>query len=416
MAAIDGFVLNHGILPDSVLLEKPENVMHPQKFFLCTFKAELITPPDALHVGDGVATELPAAIKKDEASPHAFMSLEMMTSILICNPHGCIVAVLSNTGYSAQPGYEHLTAEANARYHEQLYMATPDDEALSAKAKESREKVPKKGKKRAVVKKQVPTRINKRKMVGLGVCFHSAIHFMVIRQEPPAQAEAVLQAEAVKIYQVKYFPTTGQMQVSGGVKDDLSDVTNIIEITVDYINEELKKVMETPPAGPILIIKPESMFPNMMNFKSSICRSSPRIGLKHVNVVNYFQTLENHPTIVEYFRQLDIFEKNKDQGVAPTVPEDFEAPTGMIVIPPWRISATSPQGEDIKISFNFNGIKSPRGTERKPLVNIFSKEGKFNLLGLDTFESAETIHNYFKKVLNLNWSKLIRIIPQPDAN
>ena len=172
--------------------------------------------------------------------------------------------------------------------------------------------------------------------------------------------------------------------------------------------------MENPPEGPILIIKPESLFPNMMNFKSSICRSSPRIGLKHVNVVNYFQTIESSPVIMEYFRRLDEFEKNKEQGAPPSAPEDYETPAGVIVAPPWRVSATSPQGEDIKISFNFNSIKSPRGTERKPLVNIFSKEGKFNLLGLDTFESAETIHTYFQKVLTLNWSKLVRIIPRPD--
>ena len=397
MAAVDGFMLDHGILPDSVLMKKPEEVMHPQTFFLCTCKAELITPQ--------LAAAPPQAVKREEAAPHAFMSLETMTTILIRNPHGCLVAILSNTGYSSQPGYEHLVAEANARHHEQLSLATPDDEALAAKAKEAREKVPKKGKKRVVLKAQVPTRIGKRKKVGLGVCFHSAIHFMVTLPLAPLP---------LKVYQVKYFPTTGQMQVSGGIRPDLSDVTSIIEITVDYINEELKQAMENPPEGPILIIKPESLFPNMMNFKSSICRSSPRIGLKHVNVVNYFQTIESSPVIMEYFRRLDEFEKNKEQGAPPSAPEDYETPAGVIVAPPWRVSATSPQGEDIKISFNFNSIKSPRGTERKPLVNIFSKEGKFNLLGLDTFESAETIHTYFQKVLTLNWSKLVRIIPRPD--
>jgi len=406
MAAVDGFMANHGVLPDIVLLERPEAVMHAQTFFLCTCKAELVTPPQAAP---------PQALKKEEASPHAFMALEAMTNILISNPHGCLVAILSNTGYSSQPGYEHLVAEANARHHEQRYLAAPDDEALAANAKGAREAVPKKGKKRVVVKAQVPTRIGKRKKVGLGVCFHSAIHFMVKLPGGAGPEPAPLEAPgAAKIYQVKYFPTTGQMQVSGGIRPDLSDVTSIIELTVDYINEELKKVMENPPEGPILVIKPGSLFPNMMNFKSSIWRTSPRIGLKHVNVVQYFQTLENHPVIVEYFGRLAEFEKNQEQGVPPSVPEDFEAPAGMIVVPPWRVSATSPQGEDIKISFNFNGIKSPRGTERKPLVNIFSKEGKFNLLGLDTFESAETIHAYFQKVLSLNWSRLVRIIPRPD--
>ena len=207
--------------------------------------------------------------------------------------------------------------------------------------------------------------------------------------------------------------------MSGGVFHDLSDVACIIDIFVKFMDEALRQEMLQkgvlgPPEGPLLVVKEGSTFPNMMNFRTRIFRSSPRIGLKHVNVVRYFHVLENHPAIVEHFERLAQFEAGGRQGAPPRAPDDFEDPAGLIVVPPWRVTTTKLKSGDNKISVNFNNIVSPRGSVRKPLVNIFSKVGKINLLGLDTTESALAIYDFLGKVLRLNWSRLVRIIPRPD--
>ena len=132
----------------------------------------------------------------------------------------------------------------------------------------------------------------------------------------------------------------------------------------------------------------------MINFKSTLIRTSPRILINLNSVARYFQLLEE--------LQIDINSNIEDYR------HHFIA-WNTLVLPPFLIRETKPP--DGKVSFKFKKI-AVAGKDRCPRLNIF-REGKINILGADTIESATLIYEFMKKLFDENWKQFICLKPKP---
>ena len=167
-AAKEPFLPNHKWLTDEVLLAPPAlGPLTSLTLFVCTYVAKL----DNLHI-----------------------SFVELTERMCRNPHGCLLAINSNFGHAAQPGYEG-------------YL---------------------KAKKPAPVR-TVPARGRPRKVQGDGTCFNSAVEPVITVDHPNIADD--------KVYFVKCFPTTGETQVPGVILPDISDGHIVLEAFVAYLNE-----------------------------------------------------------------------------------------------------------------------------------------------------------------------------------
>lgn len=351
-------------LPDHRWLEDAELLALPARgpltrltLFVCTYVAKL----GNLHIG--------------------FVEL---TRIMCVEPHGCLLAVNSNFGHAAQPGYEYL-----------LKAPKPPPE------------------------RRVPARGRPRKVQGDGTCFNSAVEPVVAIDHPGISDE--------KVYFVKCFPTTGETQVPGVICPDLSDGHDVLAAFVAYLNElgvgdpdtstgaVLARAAAAPrgrePAAgdfdvrawgpsadagvpacrkPVVIASEQ---PKMLNYKFRVIRNSPRVLVDLHRLAIYLQHLE----------ELKISEdaQPSEQQVARF------AGWPAVVLPPFTVRETKRPTDDVKVSFRFEG------ESRAPRINVF-QEGKINILGADSVESAERIYDYCVRLFTANWSMLICLQPRRD--
>ena len=114
--------------------------------------------------------------------------------ISLLKPCDGVLALNSNYGSSTQNGYEHLI--------------------------------------------KTKQRDTKRKVEGNGTCFNSAIQAHLKITDPTISKQINIIKEN-KIYNIKYFPTTGSIQIPGGILPDKLDCRQVVKEWTSYINSQL---------------------------------------------------------------------------------------------------------------------------------------------------------------------------------
>jgi hypothetical protein len=259
------------------------------------------------------------------------MPFKTMTDMLCNNLSDNILAINSNFGHSSQIGYEHLIKH---------------------------------------IKTNKKTLVRSRKIQGDGTCFNSAI-------EPAIR----LPSNADKIYFVKCFSTTGETQIPGVIKEDLSDGHEVLVIFIDYLNSLNIGVNEEK-------IRIAYEKPIMLNYKFKLNRTSNNILINLLKLAEYFQLMELNDLTIHNKKEIDTY--------------------WIIVYPPYMIKETKSSVDDIKVSVRFKCSE-----KRLPRVNIF-QEGKVNILGSDAVISAKLIYEFLSDLFKYNWNNLIVIKPEKD--
>lgn len=306
---------------DAALLELPVPPFTPLTLFVCTYVATL----QNLRIG-----------------------FEALTHVLCDRPQGVLLAVNSNFGHAAQPGFEAL-------------IKTPRPPPVRAG----------------------PTRGKVRRVQGDGSCFNSAV-------EPVVAPPPDMGLPHGKVYFVKCFPTTGQMQVPGVIRPDLADGDAVLDAFVAYLNG--KNVGVLGPEGVPLPVKVKERAAKMLNYKFQLVRASSRL-------------LVNLAALAARLRALEGARATEGGvGALPPALTEWRA----CVLPPYVVRETKAPADDVKISFRFVV------GERRPRVNVFQM-GKVNILGGDSEKSAERIFAFFGRLFSANWQELVCLQPLSDA-
>ena len=264
--------------------------------------------------------------------------LKEFTDLLCANINGPVVAFNSNFGHACQPGFEHLLKSRTTKR---------------------------------------PVRGRERKVQGDGTCFNSA-------GEPIISIDP----DSVKVYKVKIFSTTGETQVPGVIREDLSDGHEVLVALVAFLNS--LPTVDGVARRQVTIISEQ---PKMLNYKFRVIRTSPRILVCLRRLTTYMRALESTKLV---------------EGGAPLTEVQAALFAGFAIIPPpFPVRETKPATDDVKVSFRFSG------PSRAPRVNIF-QEGKVNILGADSVEVSERIYTFLLKLIKANPNTLICLQPLPD--
>lgn len=246
---------------------------------------------------------------------------------------GPVKAVNSNYGGTSQPGYEHY---------------------IKAGAKEM--PLP-------------PAGHKNRQPEGQGGSFNSALE-PVMKPSPESEIGQRL-AEAGqqdRVYKVKFFPTTGSMQVSGVVLPDLSDGKWVIHALIQFLNDSN---LLGGAASLESAIREE-----LVNFKFTLRQRTVR------QVIN--------------FRGLHTF--------LTTDPAAGGLPAPLI------LATLKPPSDGAKASFSCRfGCKTPR-------VNLFLISGKINFLGFPSYDFAREMYQFLSDQFLANWDKFVALQPLKDGD
>lgn len=256
------------------------------------------------------------------------IGFENLTHLLCNSLSGDILAVNSNYGHASQIGHE-------------AYIKQPNIDPNNPKS-------------------HIKGRT--RKIQGDGTCFNSAIEPVI---KIPNSSET-------KVYYIKCFPTTGETQIPGVIRDDYSDGHQVLVTFIEFLN-----TLHLGTDGKQIYIEREG--PKMLNYKFKINRENDRILINLINLANY----------------LSILERDGDND---WVKIDVPFPLKEIKSPV----------DDIKVSFRFQ-----TSVKRAPRINIF-QEGKINVLGSESVESAILIYQFLEDIFKYNWRALINIKPEKD--
>jgi hypothetical protein len=262
------------------------------------------------------------------------IGFEELTHKLCKNLRGNILAINSNYGHASQDGHESFI-----KYPKNIN----------------------------VEKQSVYMKSRTRKIQGDGTCFNSAIE-PVIRLNNSAED---------KYYYIKCFPTTGETQIPGVIRDDFSDGHEVLITFIDYLNSFQLGIIEDGIQKQIHI---ESEGPKMLNYKFRLIRENNRILINLTKIAEYLFLLEQNDEMETWFP----------------------------VTLPFPIKEIKSPVDDIKVSFRFQ-----TSIKRAPRINIF-QEGKINILGSESIESAKLIYNFLTEIFRSNWSKIINIKPERD--
>lgn len=211
---------------------------------------------------------------------------------------------------------------------------------------------------------------------GRGGSFNSALE-PVLLMPSDAAPYAVLQEQGKNItkYMLKYFPTTGSMQVAGVKDHNLTDGMWAINQWVEFLND-------TQILGGDTGIVPGTVRPEMMNFKFQLRKVADR---QLINYVLFFEIVMGEVKSVDP-------KTIKFKG--------WPAPI---------IEATvKDNSETSAISFKFSfGKKMPR-------VNVHPESGKINFMGFSSMEFARGVYDAFLDLFSQNWDKLVILAPLED--
>jgi hypothetical protein len=294
-----------------------------------------------LLAASGGLTELVMFVATFEAKLDN-ISMAMDSAIAMIDPMYPVVAINSNFGHKCVPGYERF------------------------------------------LKLKPGKAVGTRKGQGDRTCFNSALEPVIIphREGIPAS----------KVYYMKCFPSTGEVQVPGTLLPDMSDGTDAVNAWVDLLNYSgIGDADENSDPLPITVTASR---PNMINFKFRIKRASPRIMFDLHCMGSYFNTLEEKKVV-----EGKACSQKEGDAILDALPHGT-----VLVPPPFPVRETKPPIEDVKLTFKFGRIR----------VKIFQR-GKVNILGSDSFASAHKIHQYMEALIQTNHAKFVRLQPKSDA-
>jgi hypothetical protein len=294
-----------------------------------TIDRELRKPPAKVFTDIVKTTEVLAA--RVEA-PRYKQSVLIVVLKLIGIPPGCEVLVVnSNYGAVAQKGFEHLV------------KSTAKDKPLAAPGRRNRQDE------------------------GGGGSFNSALEAQL---KPPRGSAVWAQLEARgdgdRVYQVKYFPTSGSVQVCGVVLADSSDGEWAIAAWIRFVNAV--NLLDGPAAmdGPT--------YKNLVNFKFQVRFRSARQRLNHQAVFDYINA----------------------------------QPADALPAPLIRAAQRPPIDGD-RASFRF------AAGEKTPRVNLFLGTGKINFLGFPTKQFASDVYDLLERCARADWYKFVKTKPVKDS-
>ena len=211
---------------------------------------------------------------------------------------------------------------------------------------------------------------------GRGGSFNSALEpVLLMPTSAPPYAELQRQGKNVTKYMLKYFPTTGSMQVAGVKDHNLSDGVWAINEWVAFLNE-------TQILGDDTGVVPGTVRPEMMNFKFQLQKHVDR---QLINYVLFYEIV-----------------KGDVQSVDPKTIKFKGWPAPIIE------ATVKDNSETSAISFKFSlGKKMPR-------VNVHPESGKINFMGFSSMEFARSVYNAFLDLFSSNWDMLVILAPLED--
>jgi len=334
----------------------------------------------------------------------------------ICTPcnYPYFIAVNSNCGHYCRPGYE-------------LYL-----------------KVKKVKKARKSKKSEKGGKI--RCLQGDGTCFNSAIEPII--SIVPVNTGAMPD----KVYRVKCFPSTGEVQIPGIINQDLSDGDEVIKILVEYIRHELaakfsdtltsfptvdrkitnvtkirkltkkvKKLLQPPPTviedPPTFSTRPTKLYsaeeikgigfdnlkPILINYKF-IFKIPFDYAIGIHNLFNYLQFIQN-TLIVENDQIINDPQAGVVKMYIGGEEKNILIDSAAEPMPPMTVRELNKRGVKVAFKFNFG--------DHLPKINIF-QSGKVNILGLNNPTHSRLIYDYLCAVFERNWDKFIIEMPRPD--
>lgn len=264
------------------------------------------------------------------------VNFEQLTHKLCKNLYGQVLAINSNYGHASQPGHESFIK----------YPKVLNDKA------------------------SIYIKGRTRKIQGDGTCFNSAIEPVIKIDGSPEH----------KYYYIKCFPTTGETQIPGVIKDDFSDGHQVLTTFIEYLNSLQVGIKNDDDTVKQIYIDHEG--PKMLNYKFKLNRENNRILINLISIADYLILLEQKQELSDW----------------------------IAVELPFEIKEIKSPVDDIKVSFRFQ-----TSIKRAPRINIF-QEGKINILGAESIESAELIYIFLTDIFKMNWTKLINIKPEKDKN
>jgi len=182
-----------------------------------------------------------------------------------------------------------------------------------------------------------------------------------------------------KFYYIKCFPTTGETQIPGVIKSDFSDGHQVLVTFINYLNDlNIGLKNEDDDFHKKIYIEREG--PKMLNYKFKLNRENNRILINLINISEFLIILEQKMDVEDWTR-VDL---------------------------PFEIKEIKSPVDDIKVSFRFQ-----TSIRRAPRINIF-QEGKINILGAESIDSAKLIYIFLTDVFKFNWIKLINLKPEKD--
>lgn len=263
------------------------------------------------------------------------VNFEQLTHNLCNKLSGNILAINSNYGHASQVGYESFIKHPKT--------ATNDKKLIYLKGRT-------------------------RKIQGDGTCFNSAI-------EPVIKIDDI----SDKFYFIKCFPTTGETQIPGVIRDDFSDGHQVLVTFIEYLNSLQIGIQNEDNTFKQIYIVSEG--PKMLNYKFRLTRENDRILINLIKIAEYLLLLEQDKLTNDW----------------------------VTVEMPFVIKEIKSPVDDIKVSFRFQ-----TSIKRAPRINIF-QSGKINILGSESIESAKLIYIFLSDIFKLNWMKLINVKPLSDA-
>ena len=224
---------------------------------------------------------------------------------------------------------------------------------------------------------------------GDSTCFNSAIEPVVCLApgDRPAGTPRV-----VKVYKIKFFPSTGEIQIPGVVAADRSDGVAVVAALVAWLNSPEGSPPGTGPR-PVAVAAHR---PKMLNYKWAVdwVPLGARAARALVDIRELAAALD--PAAARQRQR----QRPRPAGAPPPLP---------LPLPPFPVSEVAPPVNDVKVSF-----KLATGDGRRARVNFF-QSGRVNLLGAADERTATEARRWLGELLAARWSDLVRLRPLTDA-
>lgn len=245
-----------------------------------------------------------------------------------------------------------------------------------------------------------------RKTQGDNTCFGSAVEIYVHID--------IASIPDTKFYKVKYFSTTGELQVPGCIIEGFKDIYRATELLVEYLNGLREKGLFTTEqcTGPITLystLTVDEYKIHLINYNFRLQRTCNRMFVNIPSLYDYIQLLHEKQYYIGCSVSSDeTFSEFKENGYK------------KIILPPFKIVVISLSSEDNKLIMVFDTgivslkkLKSKDITIKTPKMIIFPS-GKINILGGITRSIAENLYAFITQVIIHNLENFIFLTPRPD--